>query len=100
MFAARVCISTGCPRWAAAHPGILGQPRPRFPSVLLRASDLYSPPAACLAGALPSPDSMTLGGGAKLTGGQEPSPNRVIAARARHRAYLPSSFMAQARSTH
>ena len=47
-------------------------PGPRFPSVLLRASDLYSPPAACLAGDLPSPDSMTLGGDAGLTGGQEP----------------------------
>ena len=55
-----------------AHPGILGHPRPRFPSVLLRASDLYSPPAACLAGDLPSPDGMTLGGDAGLTGGQEP----------------------------
>ena len=33
MYTARVCISTGCPRWAAAHPGILGRPRPRFPSV-------------------------------------------------------------------
>lgn len=54
------------------YPGILGHPRPRFPSVLLRASDLYSPPAACLTGDLPSPDGMTLGGDAGLTGGQEP----------------------------
>ena len=36
------------------------------------ASDLYSAPAACLAGDLPSPDDMTLGGDAGLTGGQEP----------------------------
>ena len=36
------------------------------------ASDLYSPPAACLTGDLPSPDGLTLGGDAGLTGGQEP----------------------------
>ena len=40
---ARVCISIGCPRWAAAHPGILGRPRPRFPSVLLRFRSLLAP---------------------------------------------------------
>ena len=43
-----------------------------IPLFLLRTSDLYSPPAACLAGDLPSPDGMTLGGDAGLTGGQEP----------------------------
>ena len=43
MFTAQVCISTGCPRWAAAHPGILGRPRPRFPSVLLRSRYLLAP---------------------------------------------------------
>ena len=36
------------------------------------AFDLYSPLAACLVGDLPSPDDMTLGGDARLTGGQEP----------------------------
>ena len=67
-----VCVSLQGAHGGPAHPGILGRPRPRFPSVLLRASDLYSPPAACLAGDLPSPDGMTLGGDAGLTGGQEP----------------------------
>ena len=43
MLAAWACISTGCPRWAAAHPGILGRPRPRFPSVLLRFRCLLAP---------------------------------------------------------
>ena len=100
MFAARVCISTGCPGWAEAHPGILGWPRPQFPSVLLCASDLYSPPAACLAGDLPSPDGMTLGGDARLTGGQELFPNSVTAIQARRCAYLPRPFRAQACSTH
>ena len=80
------------PRWAAAHPGILGRPRPQFPSVLLRASDFSSPPAACRAGDLPSPDGMTLGGDAGLTGGQEPL------AQQRHRCpgappCLPSQFV-------
>ena len=60
------------PTVGRGHPGILGRPRPQFPSVLLRASDLYSPPGACLAGDLPSPDGMTLGEDAGLTGGQEP----------------------------
>ena len=66
------CVSLQGAHGGPAHPGILGRPRPRFPSVLLRASDLYSPPAACLTGDLPSPDGMTLGGDARLTGGQEP----------------------------
>ena len=66
------CVSLKGADGGPAHLGILGRPRPRFPSVLLRASDLYSPPAACLAGDLPSPDGMTLGRDAGLTGGQEP----------------------------
>ena len=36
------------------------------------ASDLYSPPAACLTGDMLSSDDMTLGGDVGITGGQEP----------------------------
>ena len=99
MFAARVCISTGF-QWWAGPPWDFGSSQALIPSVLLRASDLYLPPAVCLTGDLPSPDGMTLGGDAGLIGGQEPL------AQQRHRcpgarcAYLPSPFRAQACSTH
>ena len=71
MFTARGVSLQGA-HGGLAHPGILGRPRPRFPSVLLCASNLYSPLAACLAGDLPSRDGVTLGGDTGLTGGQEP----------------------------
>ena len=42
MHVRRLGVSTGCPRWAATHPGILGRPRPRFPFVLLHFRSLLA----------------------------------------------------------
>ena len=57
------------PKVGRGPPWDFGSAQPQFPSVLLRFRSLLAP---CLTDDLPSPDGMTLGGDAGLTGGQEP----------------------------
>src|SRR5215216_306866 len=87
MYTAGVDIQGGnCGLWPTL--GFWVSPDPDSP-LFCCVSDLYSLPAACLAGDLPSPDGMTLGGDVGLIGGQEPL------AQQRHRCpgsppFLPS----------
>ena len=99
MFAARVCISTGCPRWASP-PSDFGLSQAPIPLCSAACFRSLLAPSHLPHRRLAVPGRHDSRRRCRKQEARSRSPNSVTAARAHRRAYLPSLFSAQSCSTH